>query len=532
MEKLILKGPKIADNVKMGIGEYFWETAEKYGDRTFQIDPLTDKEDTFLEVKTRAVRIAIQLRKMGFKPRDKILIFCDSNIDIMVLVLAALLLGGTVASLPLFELYDSTYVISDIKPQFIFTIDKNVKVVLEAMKSINYEPIIGIFEKSNQYPNMSEMENIISEEENTFKPFKVDIYDAAFILFTSGTTSIPRGVTFSHFSTLAGIVRPPLYDITCPSLVFTELNNISQLWVIGRSIFFGQKIILASKLTAEQCCEAIEKYKVFYLFVYYSRMVDFANLDSSIREKYSLASVKQVYTGGAFVSPKYISKLRSTFKEAVVNQIYGSTELGCSTQWFGSDNEAYENKLDSVGKLSANMELKIVDLETRSILGPNKTGEILIKSPYAMLKFSSGEIFKKIDENGFLLTGDLGYYDEKGYIFILERISELFKYKYIHIKPTLVEEILKNHSAVEEAVFFGIHDDVNYNVLAGYVVLKKKKQATVEELSNFIAENLSDLHRPTGGITFLESLPYTGTGKIMRRELKRKFLAERNALHS
>ena len=130
------------------------------------------------------------------------------------------------------------------------------------------------------------------------------------------------------------------------------------------------------------------------------------------------------------------------------------------------------------------------------------------------------------DEDGFYKTGDLGYYDTDKYIYVTDRLSEMFKYKTFQVSPSLVEHTLLNHPAVAEAVVFGVFHPVDMNHPAACVVLKSGMEADKYEIIEFVNSKVSDSHKLRDGLMIVDSIPKTPSGKIQRRSVRDLFIKE------
>lgn len=164
--------------------------------------------------------------------------------------------------------------------------------------------------------------------------------------------------------------------------------------------------------------------------------------------------------------------------------MYGLTELsGAATSVPKS-----RPKLGSVGILVNEVTAKVVDPDTKELCGPNKYGELCFKGPCVMKGYMGNKTAtsETIDEDGFLHTGDIGYYDEDKYFYIVDRMKELIKYKGFQVAPAELESILVSHEAVKEAAVVGIPDERAGEVPKAFVIRNPSKHATEEELINFV----------------------------------------------
>uniref|UniRef100_T1HAQ2 Uncharacterized protein n=2 Tax=Rhodnius prolixus TaxID=13249 RepID=T1HAQ2_RHOPR len=178
------------------------------------------------------------------------------------------------------------------------------------------------------------------------------------------------------------------------------------------------------------------------------------------------------------------------------------------------------NKVGATGLLAKGCKCKIENLETGDPLGPGKKGEICVKVPYVMKGYvnnpeATAALF---DKDGWVHTGDIGYYDEEGYLFVIDRIKELIKYKSYHISPTELEDILRKHPAVKEAVVVGVPHPTDGDHAVAFVV--SNKPVSEHELVQYVAERVTETKQLRGGVRFVQEIPYTPTGKPKRKTLR------------
>ncbi|CAH0547553.1 unnamed protein product [Brassicogethes aeneus] len=163
----------------------------------------------------------------------------------------------------------------------------------------------------------------------------------------------------------------------------------------------------------------------------------------------------------------------------------------------------------------------IVDLDTNEILGPNKSGEILMKGERCFNGYYKMDSMNCFEEDGYFRTGDIGYYDEDKCFYIVDRLKGIFTYKnFPRISSSIIEEIVIKHPAVKSAAVFGYPHPIDQNHVTAVVVLEENAQATSEEIRNFVDSKVEDYKRLRGGIKIVKELPLTPTGKIKSRDLK------------
>ncbi|CAG2057288.1 unnamed protein product, partial [Timema podura] len=164
----------------------------------------------------------------------------------------------------------------------------------------------------------------------------------------------------------------------------------------------------------------------------------------------------------------------------------------------------------------------ILDLVTGKTVGPNKEGELCFKGTQIMKGYygDSKATSECFDKEGYFHTGDVGYYDTDGYFFIMDRIKELIKYKAFQVAPAELEAILLKHPSIEDAAVVGVPDEVSGELPKAFVVKKQGIDVIEEEIVKFVAGQVSPHKKLRGGVTFVDSIPKTSSGKILRRELR------------
>ncbi|XP_060522304.1 luciferin 4-monooxygenase-like [Cylas formicarius] len=525
----ILKGPQGGPRgpKDRSLGQAFFENARKNGDKIFQIDADTGKYETFEQVKNRSVPVALALIRLGVGAEDVILLCCKNNADNIVPALAAWFIGASVASVdPKQQPYDVRRSLNIVEPKVLFVVEDAVPLIEESLKDFEIVPVVIVIGRSEKYKTMENMLGNNGDEIGSFEPVKIKKDQTAVIIFSSGTTSTPKGICMSHFSLLYGmhgLSEHFGYNLdVCAHL--SSLFWISGAMVSGWCIAKAKTKVVGSGITGEKFLELADKYKMTYAFTSGEFTYSVTNLAENVIAKYDTSSFQVLHLGGATMDPKQVAKVRSVLKHTKVTLAYGSSEAHYVTAFDLNCQKAYEEKLVSSGTPVPDVQLKFVDVETRTLVGPNQQGELLIKSPYLSTGYHKLDKPDSFDEEGFLKQGDLGYYDEDGYVYVTDRISETFKYQLFHVSPALIEEVFQQHPSVHEAVVFGVPHHGDRFHPAACVVPKKGSDIDVDELIEFVNARVSDSHRIRAGVKVVGSLSRTLTGKIQRRSAKEQFL--------
>lgn len=178
----------------------------------------------------------------------------------------------------------------------------------------------------------------------------------------------------------------------------------------------------------------------------------------------------------------------------------------------------------SVGKAVPNSEIKIVDIKTGEALGPNQTGEVVIKGPHIMKGYLKNEkaTSQCLTEDGWFYSGDVGYYDDDHNFYIVDRLKELIKYKGYQVAPAELEDLLMAHPQVADAAVIGIPDEEAGELPKAFIVAKE--EIDPNDIINYIEQSVAPYKRLRGGVHFIDVIPKAASGKILRRELRDRFI--------
>ncbi|KAJ8962647.1 hypothetical protein NQ318_001040 [Aromia moschata] len=337
------------------------------------------------------------------------------------------------------------------------------------------------------------------------------------ILYSSGTTGLPKGV----------VLTPDSVKATLKCMGGSNIANIKDSCVLGllpiyhifgfivstSCLLFGKKNVSLDKFKPEIFLEAIQQHRISKLFLVPPLVLFLAK--SPLVDNYDLSSVKDIVSGAAPLGDE-IQNMVSKRLGVEVRQAYGLTETGVVTC-----TPPGVQKCGTVGKVVEDVELKIVDTSSGRILGNNLVGEICCKGPGFMKEYKNDwEATKECtDEDGFLHVGDIGYVDDEGYLYIVGRIKEIIKYKGFQVPPAQLEAILAKHPDVKDVGVVGRPDERAGELPTALVVRQPATEITERRLIDYIAERVSVEKQLHGGVVFVNEIPKTSSGKILRREL-------------
>ena len=235
-----------------------------------------------------------------------------------------------------------------------------------------------------------------------------------------------------------------------------------------------------------------------------------------IVDEYDMSSVKQLFSGAAPLGGE-IAEAAAERLGCEVGQGYGMTELSPVTHAVREG----DYKAGSVGTLVASTECRLVDPESGKDVGLGERGEVWVRGPQVMKGYLNNEEATKqtIDDDGWLHTGDIGVADEDGHFFIVDRLKELIKVKGFQVAPAELEALLITNPDVADVAVIGVPEEAGNEVVKAFVVKKDGSEVTEQALKDFVAEHVAT-YKQLGLVEFIDAIPKSASGKILRRELR------------
>lgn len=245
-------------------------------------------------------------------------------------------------------------------------------------------------------------------------------------------------------------------------------------------------------------------------------------------EKIDVISLRNVYITGGHISQTVVSEMKRFLTTTNIINCYGLTEAGNVADFdpqSQDDMEMAQAKPESCGRPRKGIWYKVVDYKTEKILGFNEPGEIRIKSESVMNGYYKMDSSSAWDSDGWLKTGDIGYYDEDLCFYITDRIKDVMIYRGCRVLPVDIERVLLAHPAVREAVVFGTPHEIHGDLPTALVVVKENYvEIESVEIEKFAKEHLHHDKKLGGGVKIVKRLLYTQTGKFRRHEMKKLYL--------
>ncbi|CAJ0607100.1 unnamed protein product [Cylicocyclus nassatus] len=504
--------------------------------RTAFICPEINKEVKFKTISDSAFAFATFLSKSGFHEKDVASAVLANRPEFPSMFLGVTLNGGLMTSTsPLSTEYELQRHFTDSQAKLVITNRQALTNVLKAVQQCgSIKTIICIDDQSSTSlpPGIQSWNHVLeTAPDYNLKLPTVDFErDAVYMPYSSGTAGDPKGVLLTHKNYIAmtnifrgydnffltGALDPPYDKENEKQILIIPFYHCYGFCMMMISILNGCTAVLLSHFKPDTFCSAIQNHRVRWIAIAPPILSFLAR--SPICANYDLSSLEGVFSGSA-PAPKHICEelLQKYEHIKCVQQGYGLSET-CMVSHL--PDVLNGQPPGSVGKVLPNLEAKIVDPDTGDIKAHGEMGEICVRGPTVMLGYHrKPEMTQQCIRDGWMHTGDVGYVDEKGYLYIVDRLKELIKVKGFQVPPAELEQILSEHPAISEAVVVGIPHDRKGEVPKAYVV-RQSPSLSEEEVKVYVAERVSSHKHLVGGVEFVEKIPKTPSGKPMRRVLR------------
>src|SRR5882724_2623611 len=468
----------------------------------------SEERSTFRELHERVGRIAAALTSHGFRKGDRLGLLLPNEREYVELVYACAWLG--VIAVPLntrLSEKEIDHVLVDAAPHGLIRHSSLAapSVELPGQLVIDKEPLdLG----SDSFP--------------------ADVYDpdAVFaLIYTSGTTGRPKGVALTHSNILANLDHVNYWMRYREGGVYLHaapIFHIADFPFMFASPAFGTCQVTIPKFSPEAFCETVERERVTHT-VLVPTMLNLLTQFEDLK-KYDLTSLEYLGYGGSPIAPELIHSTRKILPKTKLVQVYGLSETGFLAGL--QDHEHTESRLTSCGRPCPGIEVKVVDDKGNEV-ATGQHGELVARGANVMRGYWNNlKETNAIFLDGMFRTGDIGYQDADGYIYILDRLKDMIVTGGENVYSGEVEAVIYQHPAVKEVAVFGIPDPKWGELVMASVVLKPGLALSTDELISFCRQSLANYKVPRR-VEFSETdLPKNGSGKILKRNLRERFWAD------
>ncbi|KFK44163.1 hypothetical protein AALP_AA1G223000 [Arabis alpina] len=484
------------------------------------IDAATGQRISFSDLWKAVDRVSDCLyNEIRLRRGDVILLLSPNSISVPIICLAVVSLGAVVTTAnPLNTTGEISKQIGDSNPKLAFTtvqlankLPGSISVVLtdeleEPTRGVN---VVGILsEMMKKEPSGERVRDRVGQD------------DTAMMLYSSGTTGPSKGVIISHGNVIAHVAKfvaqwkgDEIFLCTVPMF-----HTFGLLSYAVAAVALGSTVVILRRFGLNDMMEAIEEYRATSLALAPPVVVAMINDSDRIKAKYDLSSLRTVRCGGAPLSKEVTEGFLEKYPTVAILQGYALTESNGAGATMDTVEES--RRYGSAGLLSSGLEARIVDRDTSRAKGVNQTGELWLKGPSISKGYFKNEeaTNETINVEGWLKTGDLCYIDEDGFLFVVDRLKELIKYKGYQVPPAELEALLITHPDIFDAAVIPFPDKEAGQYPMAYVARKPESNLSEKQVIDFISKQVAP-YKKIRKVVFINSIPKNASGKTLRKDL-------------
>ena len=482
---------------------------------------------TYADLNDQVARLCAVFKQLGLAHNDVVAVL-DTNSDLYIECYYAAAKAG-LTFLPLnYRAKDAEleYMINTAQAKVLLAGDRYIELITRIQPRLKASKIVALGEGAAGLPRLADL---IAKAEPDEAEAEVEDEDISILMYTSGTTSLPKGVQL-RFRDFAAYVTAnvEMADGTDRgvALVCVPFYHIAGTTAYMTNIWTGRKLIVMPQFDAKAWLDLVASEHVTHAFVVPTMMKQI--IDDAAFSGADLSSLTNLAYGGAPMPVQVIRRAIEVFPKKVgfVNA-YGQTETTSSLTVLGPDDHKIEGvpaevelklkRLNSIGKPLPDVEIRVRD-EDGKFLAHGQVGEIIIRTPRIMKGYAGREDDARLPD-GWRATGDLGWLDDDGYVFFAGRKDDMIIRGGENIAPAEIETVLMSHPAVDECAVIGVPSVEWGQTVKAFVVLRNGVKVSESELEDFCRARLASFKRPER-IEFIDALPKNPLGKILRKDLR------------
>ena len=482
------------------------------------IDTTTDGEPrviTYEELRTAVSQTTGLLLGLGVEPGDRVGLFATNSTEMLEALFAVSALGATLVPMN-YRAADEevTHLLADSGAKLVFA-ETRYRDLIESCRPASLEHVIHLDEDYVERRDGADEYPLVAEVEDD---------ELAALLYTSGTTSLPKGVKLTH-GALTGYIMGA-NDAADGSdlgrmILAAPLYHIAGLTSMLNALYSGRVTVVMSQFEADEWLKQVDAQSVTHAFLVPTMLARV--LESDKLADASLTSLEALTYGAAPMPPAVIKRAIERFPNTVAfSGAYGQTETTSTVAVLGPDDHVLDSdqklaRLSSVGQVLDDVEVRIVD-PLGEVLGPGEIGEVQLMTYRAMDGYWGAEEKTRvtIDDEGWVHTGDLGFLDDDNYLFLSGRSGDMIIRGGENVAPEEVEAVLHEHEDVLDAAVVGLKDETWGERVVATIVLRDG--GSIDAIEAHAHEHLASFKRPDA-FHVADELPRTSTGKILRRHL-------------
>ena len=491
------------------------------------------KRFSFQELEERVKKLANALAGMGVRAGDRIAsmqVNCNENIETYFAAakLDAVYVPLNFRSRP----EEIEYMINDSKPKILITGERYVSMVDDIKENLTSVDGFVVMDDASA-EGWESYEQLLSTSSGEDMYPMGDEDDLTMVMFTAGTTGSPKGVMLSHdsfASYLLANVSPPDLESEEKNILTVPLYHIAGVQAVMAAIYGGRTLIIQRQFEPVEWMTLVQEEKVNRAMMVPTMLKML--MDHQEFEKFDLSTLEVITYGAAPMPLEVIKRAISKFPGTFFINAFGQTETAATITMLppedhileGSEEEIEKklNRLTSIGKPLSDVEVRIVN-ENGGEVDVGETGEIVAQGPRLMKGYwNQQEATTEALRGGWLYTGDLGYFDEDGYIFLSGRAKDFIKRAGEMVSPEEVEQVLHSHPSIDEAAIIGVPDVDWGERVRAIVVAKVGATIDKEEVMAYCKDRMASFKKPES-VVVVEELPRNPLGKVLKRVLREEF---------
>ncbi|KAK3183756.1 hypothetical protein Dsin_031042 [Dipteronia sinensis] len=476
------------------------------------INPVTARRISYSDFIKKTNRLAAYLQKVTkLSKNDVAFVLSPNSIQVPILYFSLLSLGVIVSPVnPVSTESEISSLVQLSKPVIAFATSSTAHKLPELLK----RQAILIDSPEFEYMTMSSNYEI--------DRVTVSQSDLAAIMFSSGTTGEVKGVMLTHGNLTAQVAIACSFrqqrDSPAVMLYTMPYFHIFGFYFCLRSVALSEVVVVMERFDMMKMLKAVEEFRVTHTALTPPVVVTMSK--GGLTDGYDLNSLEGVLCGAAPLGKGPIAAFTTRFPNVELVQGYGLTEsTGAVSRTLGPEECRHWG---SAGRISGGIEAKIVDPETGEALPPRREGELWLRGPTIMKGYigDPGATSETLLKDGWMRTGDLCYFDEAGFVFVVDRLKELIKYKGYQVAPVELEQLLPSHPDIADAAVIPYPDEVAGQVPMAFVVRLPQSSLNQAQIMDFVAKRVAP-YKKIRRVTFVNSIPKNPSGKILRKELRK-----------
>jgi long-chain acyl-CoA synthetase len=471
-----------------------------------------DRSVSFAEFKRDANQVASALVSVGVQPGDHVALCAPNSYAWLAFYFGALKAGAVAVTFSHLLMKDElSRTLADCEPKVLFTADEKLGDLGDYRKR-PYPELVVCDQGDISFARLAEKGTA------EFKTVDRHRHDTAAILYTGGTTGIPKGAMLSHENLQTSIFNVAHYERSTQNdraLCFLPLNHVfGQMHIMNATVFSGGGLIVQPAYNLEKVLEAIDRHRVtkFYAVpTIYIRLLRLPDL----REK--MGSVRYCFSAAASMAVEVVREWKAQ-TGLNIYEAYGMTESASIVTY----NHYYRHVVGSVGTPANLVEVQIRDFEG-NVLGQGEEGEICICGPNITKGYlNNPEETEATFWGDWFRSGDIGIIDEDGYLYIVDRLKDMIITGGENVYPREVEEVLYTRPEVLECAVVGLPDPEYGERVTAFIVPQKGRHIDPAFLKDYLKARLAGFKVPKEYIT-VEELPKSSAGKLLKREIRKRY---------